>query len=121
MFLEKLFHKNKKVNEINPFPISDLIRFRNGDKTLDLTVKGSASGMVLNLKTAQARLEEVTGESSEEERLSAAKMFAASIFGDAQAEKLIEFYDNDPVACITACGEYFDQVLKVKIIKAQKK
>lgn len=119
MFLEKLFHK--KVTEINPFPVSDRVRFRNFDKTLDLDVKGSASGMVLNLKTAQARLTEITDESSEEEKMSAARAFAASIFGDQQAEKLIEFYDSDPLSCITACGEYFSERLSGIITKAQKK
>ncbi len=111
----------RKKAEINPFSVSDKVRFRNIDKTLDLSVRGSGSSMILALKMAQERLSSVTDDSTEEERLAAARGFARAIFGEEQAGKLIDFYDNDPVAVITACGTYFSERLGKLITKAQTK
>lgn len=110
-----------KVTEINPYPVSDRIRFRNVDRTITLTVRGAASPMIIQLKAAQEQLSRLTAESTDEERIRAARSFANAIFGAEQTEKLMEFYENDPLAVITVCGEYFSGRLGRLITKAQKK
>ena len=50
-----------------------------------------------------------------------AQYFAAVIFGNEQAEKLLAFYANDPVCVIDVCGKYFKERLADKIAAVQKK
>lgn len=107
-------------HEINPFPVSDKVTFRNVDKTLSLTVRADASTVVLGLKRANERLSALTDESPDEEKAAAARMFAAVLFGDEQADSLCRFYE-DPLAVVTACGMYFRERLSKKITKAQKR
>lgn len=109
------------TKEINPFPVFDRIRFRNIDKTLTLSVKGAASPMIIALKMAQERLSALTDDSTDEDRLDAAKAFAKAIFGDSQAEQLLEFYNNDALTVISVCGQYFSNRLGKKITKAQER
>ena len=106
--------------KINPFSVSDKVSFRNIDKTLDLTVRAEASSLVTQLMRSQAKLSQMTEDTTEDEQREAALMFAASIFGKEQAQKLLDFY-GEPIAVINACGLYFDQRLKKIITKAQKK
>ena len=110
---------NKK--EINPYPVSDTVRFRNVDKTLTLTVRTGASSVVLGIKKAQERFKTLNDQSPETERAAAAKEFAEAMFGGEQAERLIQFYDNDSLAVVNACGMYFSNRLTKLITKAQKK
>lgn len=107
-------------HEINPFPVSDKVTFRNVYKTLSLTVRTDASTIVLGLKRANERLSALTDESPDEEKAAAARMFAAVLFGDKQADSLCRFYE-DPLAVVTACGMYFRERLSKKITKAQKR
>ena len=106
--------------EINPYAVSDKAVFRNVDKTLTLYVRSDASTLVVNLKNAQEKLKEITNDSDECQRVNAARFFAKAVFGEEQANELIDFY-NEPLAVITAIGIYFDKQLKKKITKAQKK
>ncbi len=105
--------------EINPYPVSDKVTFRNIDKTITLTVRGEASSFVSGLKIAQVKISELNDESSECEQINAARYFAKVIFGEEQANQLVDFY-NDPLTVITACGMYFQDRLSKKITKAQK-
>ena len=106
--------------EINPYQVSDKVTFRNVDKTLTLYVRSSATSLVVALKQAQDRLKELNDETDECERINAARFFAKSIFGEDQANKLVDFY-NEPLAIISAIGMYFEKQLAKKITKAQKK
>jgi hypothetical protein len=106
--------------EINPFPVSDKVTFRNIDKTLDLTVRSDASSLVLGLKRVNERLNGMTDDSPEADRKDAARFFADTLFGKDQGGQLCEFY-GEPLAVITACGMYFRERLAKKISKAQKK
>ena len=106
--------------EINPYTVSDKAVFRNVDKTLTLYVRSDAPSLVVNLKQAQDKLKELTDESDECQRMNAARFFAKAIFGEEQADKLVDFY-NEPLAVVAVVGMYFDQQLKKKITKAQKK
>ena len=60
-------------------------------------------------------------ETPEAEQTEVALAFGSAIFGDEQSHKLFEFYDNSPLAMITACGMYFQGNLSKKITKAQKR
>ena len=106
--------------EINPYSVSDKAVFRNVDKTLTLYVRSDATSMIVNLKQAQEKLKELTNESDECERMNAARFFTKAIFGEEQANKLCDFY-GEPLTVVSVVGMYFDQQLKKKITKAQKK
>lgn len=108
-----------KKREVNPYPISDKAIFRNVDKTLTLFVRANPFTLVSNLRKANELCGKLTDESPDGEKLVAARALAAAIFGYAQADQLVEFYE-DPLTVINACGQYFD-ILKPKIEKAQKK
>lgn len=106
--------------EINPYSVADKVTFRNVDKTIELYVRADAGTLIMGLKEAQEKLKGLTDNSGECERINAARFFAKSVFGEEQADKLVDFY-NDPLAIITAVGMYFDQRLKKLIARAQKK
>lgn len=112
--------KSHFSHEINPYNVSDKITFRNVDKTLTLYVRGDAVSVVSGLRKAHEKLTEITNESDECEQINCARFFAATIFGEEQADKLMDFY-NEPMAVISVCGMYFQKRLSKKITKAQKK
>lgn len=107
--------------EINPYPVMDKVTFRNLDQTINLTVRSDGSTIVVNLKRANDRLNKLTDDTPEDERIEAARFFAETIFGKEQADRLVEFYNGDALAVISACGLYFRERLAKKITKAQKK
>lgn len=107
-------------HEINPYTVSDKAVFRNVDKTLTLYVRSNAAALVVGLKQAQEKLKELTDESDECQRMNAARFFAKSIFGEEQANQLVDFY-GEPLAVVAVVGMYFDKQLKKKITKAQKR
>lgn len=109
-----------KKKEINPYSVSDKVTFRNVDKTLTLYVRSNAAALVVGLKQAQERLKELNDKSDECEKVNASRFFAVKVFGEEQADQLIDFY-NDPLAVISVIGMYFEQRLAKKITKAQKK
>lgn len=106
--------------EISPYAIEDKATFRNVDKTLTLYVRSNATSLVTGLKLAQEKLKALSDDSDECQRMNAARFFAKSIFGEEQADKLVDFY-NDPLAIVSVVGMYFEKRLKKKIMKAQKR
>lgn len=106
--------------EINPYSVSDKVTFRNVDKTLTLYVRSNTPALVVALKQSQEKLKELTDHSDECQRVNAARFFARSIFGEEQGDQLVDFY-GEPLAVVSALGQYFDKQLKKKIEKAQKK
>ena len=52
-------------------------------------------------------LQNITEETPEDERKRTALFFAETLFGAAQAEKLMAFYQADALAVISICGNYF--------------
>ena len=106
--------------KINPYDVSDKVTFQNVDKTLTLYVKSGAGSIVMGLNEASEKIKELKNDSDEEQRTDAARFFASVIFGEKQADQLLEFY-GDPIAVISAIGLYFNKQLKFKITKAQKR
>lgn len=100
--------------------VRDRVAFVEGGETLQLTVDGDAARMVHALNEAQKALNGINNESTAEETQKAAMMFAEAIFGNSQAKKLMEFYHNEAICVIEACGKYFSGSLSKKISKAQK-
>lgn len=113
--MRRLFRK-----EFNPYTVSDIATFRNVDKTISVYVRSDATSLVVNLKRAQDKLQGLNDQSSDEERMEAARTFARAMFGEKEGDRLCEFY-NEPLAIVAVCGMYFDKRLKNKITKAQKK
>lgn len=107
--------------EISLNRIHDTIRIREGNDTLNLSVDADAMRMVAGLNKARNLLQSITDETTEEQRNEAARYFAAVIFGDEQAGKLMDFYRGDAGCVINVCGQYFAKRLSGIIAKAQKK
>jgi hypothetical protein len=107
--------------EITLNRVHDTITVREGDERLRLTVSGDAMRMVAGLNKAQSKMQSITAETPDEEVQQTALFFATVIFGKEQAEKLMDFYAEDPGCVITVCGEYFKNRLAGKIANVQKK
>lgn len=101
--------------------VHDRITIKEGDERLTLTVNGDAMRMVAGLNKAQKKMLELTEDTEDEQVRETAEYFASVIFGREQAEKLIDFYADDPGCVITVCGQYFKERLAGKIAKVQKK
>lgn len=101
--------------------IRDKVKINEGSDSLVLAVEGDAMRMVAALTAAQKTLKGLTNESTEGDRQAAALQFAQAIFGNAQAAKLVEFYNGDALCIIGVCGRYFSERLAKLIARAQKK
>lgn len=101
-------------------PIRDKIRFRDGDGYIDLDVCADPAELVMALAQAQDALKGITAQTPVETVRGAAQRMAGAVFGDAQAEKLMAFYQDDPWFVLRLCGEYFSRRLRKKLSKAQK-
>ena len=101
--------------------VHDSIQITEGDDKLSLHVDGDPMRMVAGLAQAQKMLQAINNDSPEEETIKAARYFATVIFGEAQAQQLVEFYHNDAGCVISVCGKYFEERLGKKITKAQKR
>ena len=101
--------------------VHDMVRINEGGEILELTVNGDSFRMVAGLNKAQAKMKDLSEDSTEEQIKDAAEYFAAVIFGKEQAKELMRFYADDPGCVITVCGNYFRERLAGKIAAVQKK
>lgn len=101
--------------------VRDKVCAVEGGEKLSLTVDGDAARMVANLTRTQAYMKTLNDDSTDEEKQTAAQLFATAIFGADQAKRLIDFYGGDAMCVIDWCGRYFQGRLSKKITKAQKK
>ena len=114
----KLFRKGY---ELTLNRVHDTVVIREDTETLRLTVNGDSQRMVAGLNRAQKKMQELPDDATDAQVMDAAEYFAAVIFGKEQADKLIEFYANDPASVISVCGQYFKERLAGKIAAVQKK
>ena len=102
--------------------VRDRITIREGSETLPLTVDCDARMIVTRIRQAQMQINEANkSESTDEDRMKAARAFAVAIFGEKQTDQLAEFYSGDYSCVMTISGLYFEKRLCKKIIAAQKK
>ena len=101
--------------------VYDTIKITEGGEKLTLHVNSDPSRIVVGLAQAQKRLVTITKETTDEEREEIAMFFAGVIFGDEQAQKLLDFYYGEAACVIAVCGQYFAKRLSKLISKAQKK
>ena len=118
-FFRKIFHIGGYELSLNR--VHDSITIKEGDERLTLTVNGDAMRMVAGLNKAQKKMVALKDDTPEEEVKETATYFAAVIFGQEQAQKLMEFYADDPSCVINVCGQYFRERLAHKIAQVQKK
>lgn len=111
----------KRNHEISLHRVHDTVTFRECDDKLTLRVYGDANRMTAGLLHVRRKMKDLTEESPLEEQLDAAREMATVIFGEEQADKLMEFYHNDPPGVLNVCLQYFQQRLTKKLVKAQKR
>lgn len=110
-----------KRYEVTLNRVHDTVVIREGGERLTLIVNGDSMRMVAGLNNAQKKMKELKDDTPDETVKEVARYFAAVIFGEEQAGKLMQFYANDPGCVISVCGQYFRERLADKIAKAQKK
>lgn len=88
-----------------------------------LTLKVNADPMRLTagLVQVQKLLKTWTDKTTEKQKKEIALTYAAVLFGEEQAKKLLEFYHNDPACVVNVCAQYFARTLSRLINKAQKR
>lgn len=101
--------------------IYDTVIIREGGTSLPLHVNADPNRMSLGIIHAQKRLSAIGDNSTEEEMKDAAMYFAGVIFGEDQAEKLLDYYHGDAGCVVAVCAKYFTDRLRDKITRAQKK
>ena len=101
--------------------VYDTVTINEGGTRLTLHVNADPSRIVVGLSQAQKRLVTITEETTEEERQEIALFFASVMFGEDQAQKLLDFYYGESSCVVGVCGQYFAKRLSKLISKAQKK
>ena len=101
--------------------VYDTVTIREGGEKLNLHVNADPSRIVVGLSQAQKRLVTINEETTDEERKEIALFFAGVIFGEEQAQKLLDYYYGDSSCVVAVCGQYFSRRLSKLITKAQKK
>ena len=101
--------------------VYDTVTINEGGEKLILHVNSDPSRIVVGLAQAQKRLVTIDADTPEEDRKQIALFFAGVIFGEEQAQKLLDFYYGESSCVVAVCGQYFAKRLSKLITKAQKK
>ena len=101
--------------------VHDRVKICEGDDSLILRVDADAGRLVAGISEAVEGLQTLNDKSTDEDTRKAAQYFAGVIFGDNQAEKLIDFYHGDGLCVINLCAKYMTGRLNKLIAKVQKK
>ena len=115
----RLFRRGRYEMTLNR--VHDTVVIREGEEKLTLTVNGDAMRIVAGLNRVNEKLGKINESTPDADVIAAAEYFAAVIFGNEQAAKLLAFYADDPGCVITVCGRYFKERLAGKITKVQQK
>ena len=100
--------------------VHERVTIKEGNEKLNLTVDGDPMRMVAGLSQAQKKLKAINGESTEQDTKNAAQYFAQVLFGQEQAQKLMDFYLGDAGCVINVCGQVFQSISK-QITRLQKR
>lgn len=101
--------------------VYDTVTIREGVEKLTLHVNADPSRIVVGLSQAQKQLVTINEETTDEEREKIALFFAGVIFGEEQAQKLLDYYYGESACVVAVCGQYFSKRLSKLITKAQKR
>lgn len=124
----KLFRKIKrtflrlfKIDELSLGRVHGTLVIREGFDKLTLKVNADPMRLTAGLVQVQKLLKSWDEKTTEKRKREIALAYAAVMFGEEQAKKLLEFYCNDPACVINVCAQYFGKTLSRLINKAQKK
>ena len=101
--------------------VYDTVTIREGGEKLTLHVNADPSRIVVGLSQAQKQLVTIDENTTDEEREKIALFFASVIFGEEQAQKLLDYYYGDSSCVVAVCGQYFSKRLSKLITKSQKR
>ena len=101
--------------------VYDTVTIREGGEKLTLHVNAYPSRIVVGLSQAQKQLVTIDENTTDEEREKIALFFASVIFGEEQAQKLLDYYYGDSSCVVAVCGQYFSKRLSKLITKTQKR
>ena len=101
--------------------VRDKVAFVEGNEKLVLYVDVDPLGFVAEMQKSVSELKSLNDNSTDEEFLSAAKDMAVKMFGEDQAQKLIEFYHCNPKQLFNVTSRYFIERLNGLISAKQKK
>lgn len=107
-----------RKNRISLNHVRDRIYAQEGDEELELRVDDDSMAMARRIKRVLDDIEKAKQDPDGMEK--AAMNFAKAIFGNAQTEKLYEFYSNNPYSVMEFTSKYFTGRLSAKIVKAQR-
>lgn len=98
--------------------VQDKVRFDGG---LVLRVDGDAWKILFEVEAAGKAAQSLKADSPDEDKKKAAMRFATAIFGENQAEKLMNFYHGDAGSVLGVCGQYINNRLIKRITRVQKR
>lgn len=111
-----MFFKRKPYR-ISLGNVYDEIEVVRGEQTLNLSVDESPAKLVQGLADVHKRVQTMNRETPDAEWTACALMMAGTIFGQEQAQRLLDFYKGDHFAVINVCTKYYSERLQ-KLIKA---
>ena len=102
-------------------PIRDKLRIQDGDAHIDIDICAAPGDIIPGVARAQAMLKGLNADMTRDEIKERALALASAIFGEDQAQKLLDFYGGDATCVMELSIEYFSKRLKKKLTKAQKR
>ena len=99
--------------------VRDKIDFAEGGERLTLHIDEDAPRLVTRITDAQRKIAELANNPTEDAMKDTATAFARAIFGNEQAEKIVQFYHEDFGAVLFICSKYFTERLSKKIAEKQ--
>lgn len=101
--------------------VRDSVKVVEKGDSLILTVDADATQLVSALNRAKTVMDNLNKDTSREDGRDAALMFGASVFGEEQARKLLEFYHGDASCVVEVTGRYLSERLVKRIARVQKR
>lgn len=98
--------------------VHDRVKFTEGNDTVILRVEADPDQLVAGLLEAQKLMKAIQ---TEEDVPKAAHFFAKVLFGEEQAQRLLDFYYGNPGCVLEMLCRYFASHLNKKIVAAQKR
>lgn len=102
--------------------VHHLVEVREGTENLLLRADADPMDLVRMINSLEPRLNAIQDDAqAKQEADGIAREFCIAVFGEAQTEKLFDFYNNDGTCVLRLIGKYFSEKLGREITKKQKK